>query len=565
MNSRHYLLPMLLFVGNCASANTYFVSPSGNGGAAGTETDPFFLIQEAVENCISVSDTIYLAEGSYWQHFTIEDKDGIYISSIDPLNKSTLSGSGVEGLNQIEISNANNIHIANIILREHFIQDANAIYMFGEGSNLLITDCEFYDIGWGNDPLADPENFSPIRQAHAILINGRTETGIQNIYLGRNHFHNVIVGNSECITLTGNTYDFLIEDNVLEDITNIGIDIAGHFSWALPVEIDETLNQSRNGRIRRNLVRRCRRPTAGNEPAGIYIDGGANVIVDRNEVYENGTGISIGCENAGKTASGITIANNVIYNNDKFGSVFGANAGNLLNSTLRNNSFYNNGIFFDNSGSISIQKSADSFITDNIVYITDEAYYGISAFGFAVENLMIVRNQLYSDDGLTPRVFAFSPADESSSIVLNMPFQNPELVSLVEGDYNFNLQNTSPCINEGNPSFSLLPEEFDFYGNTREISIVDIGAAEGDFVDAINGASTFNFKLFPNPTNGQLIVQASSEIESIRVIDSTGKNLISVNNTLNEHHIDLSHLDSGIYLIEVRIVGEIVTEKLIVY
>ncbi len=427
MTKANRVLALLIFLSSGAFAETYYVSPTGNNGAAGSVEDPFFLIQEAVDNCISGSDTIYLTEGSYWQHFLISQKSGIYIASFDPLNKSTLSGSGVEGLYQIEITNSDNIHIANLILREHFIQDAISIYAYGSGDGLAITDCEFFNIGWGSDPSIDPESFSPTRQAHAILVNGSNEAGIHNVYIGRNHFHDIIVGNSEVVTLTGNTVDFLIEDNTIEDVTNIGIVIAGHYSWAFPVELDPELNQARNGRIRRNEIRNCRRPTAGNDPAGIYVDGGAHVIIDRNEVHDCGTGISIGCENAGALASDITVADNIVYNNDRFGSSFGANAGNIENCTMRNNTFFNNGIFFDNSGSISIQKCKDSYIRDNIVYLTSADFYGISAFGYLAENLMVTNNQLYSTAGETDRVIAISPADGSAVTVENMPFQDPLL------------------------------------------------------------------------------------------------------------------------------------------
>ena len=483
---------------------------------------------------------------------------------MDALAPATLSGSGVEGLHQIEIQNSDNIQLSNLILREHFMQDANSIYVNGSGNNIQITDCEFFNIGWGNDPLADPESFSPIRQAHAILINGRTEMGVQDVYIGRNQFHDIIVGNSECITLTGNTHNFLIEDNTLENITNIGIDIAGHFTWALPAEIDQSLNQARNGRIRRNIVRSCRRPTAGNEPAGIYVDGGANVIIDRNDVSNNGTGISVGCENADKTASTITIANNIVYNNDKFGSVFGANAGNIELCTMRNNTFYNNGIFFDNSGSISIQKSTDCTIRDNIVFLTSADYYGISAFGFLVENLTIIGNQLFSTAGETPRVFAFSPGEGSTSAVFNMPFQDPLLLAPADLVPDFHLQNNSPCIDQGNPFLLQLPEELDFYGSDRQIVLVDVGAAENDFVEGLKEQNAIDLSIYPNPSRGEITVTASAEMKHILIVNVMGKIVksVEVNNVL-VYNLNLQGLASGFYTIYIASESGLNSQKVI--
>ncbi len=565
MKIRNLILACLLCSSYCASAETYYVSPLGNNGTTGSLADPLFLIQEAVDNCISESDTIYLSEGTYWQHVLIAEKNGIYISSIDPLAPATFSGSGVEGLHQIEIQNSDNIQVSNLIVREHFVQDANSIYINGSGNHIYITDCEFFNIGWGSDPLADPESFSPTRQAHAILINGRTELGVQNVYIGRNQFHDIIVGNSECITLTGNTYNFLIEDNTLENITNIGIDIAGHFAWALPAEIDQSLNQARNGRIRRNIVRSCRRPTAGNEPAGIYVDGGANVIIDRNNVNNNGTGISVGCENVNKTASSITIANNIVYNNDKFGSVFGANAGNIELCTMRNNTFYNNGIFFDNSGSISIQRSTDSTIRDNIVFLTSPDYFGISAFGFIVENLTLISNQLFSPAGETPRVFAFSPAEGSTSQVFNMPFQDPLLIDPEGIEPDFQLQNNSPCIDQANPFFVPLPEELDFYGNERQIILVDVGAAEKDFVDGLKEQNVFDLSIFPNPSKGQVTIKASANIYSIRLVDIRGKTVKIVEMASGKvQQIYVEDLEAGIYVIAINTKLGMATKKLII-
>jgi hypothetical protein len=548
-----------------AISSTFYVSPSGENGATGSFEDPFFLIQEAIDSCTENTDTIYLMEGTYWQHFTIALKSNILISSLDPSNPSTLSGSGVEGLNQIEISAFNNIRISHIIFREHFIQDANAIYAFGTGSGLFITDCEFFNIGWGNDPLADPESFEPIRQAHAILINGREEASLNNVYIGRNHFHDIIVGNSECITLTGNTVDFLIEDNTIEDITNIGIDIAGHFPWAFPIELDETLNQTRGGRIRRNIVRRCKRPTANNEPAGIYVDGGANVIIDRNEVYDNGTGISIGCENFNSTASDIIVANNLVYNNDKFGTVFGANSGNIENCTLRNNTHYNNGIFFDNSGNVSIQKSSNSLISDNIVYLTSNDFFGLSAFGYLVNNLEISRNLFYNESGETSRLYVFSPAEGSSFTENNPDFADPLFTDTDSENLDFSLMDGSPAINQGNPLFEALPEELDFYGSTRLIELIDIGASESDFVSGIEDERNIEFVIYPNPTSDYFTIDGSSEIREIYILNCLGAVVFSREGISQRPiRISTSHLKPGAYIIHLRTEKSVFAKKLVV-
>ncbi|MFT4770813.1 MAG: hypothetical protein ACJAZC_002154 [Cryomorphaceae bacterium] len=452
-----------------------------------------------MDNCTSGNDTIYLTEGTYWQSVAISGKDGIYLSSADALAPATLSGSGVEGLNMITIENSNSICIVNLIIREKFLQDANAICVVGEGDGIYIIDNEIFNIGWTDDSEADPEVAAPVGKAHAILINGRTENGLRAVYIGRNYFHNIVAGNGECLTLTGNTYDFLIEDNLIEDVTNIGIDIAGHFSWAFPVELDQSLNQSRSGRIKTNTVKRCRRPTAGNEPAGIYADGGKDVIIDNNRVYDNGTGISFACENFEVTASGMKVVNNLIYNNDKFGAVFSANAGLVENSVFRNNTLFNNGVFFDNSGSIALQKSASSSILNNIIYLTSEDYFGLSLFGFVVSDLEINHNIFFSPDGSTPRVFAFNPGVGSGSSADDPIFEDPLFASAEEAAPDFHLLEGSPAIDAGTQNVELVPDERDMDGILRVLENIDMGAFEAQTLVGLTDRKHAEVDIFQIP------------------------------------------------------------------
>lgn len=57
--------------------------------------------------------------------------------------------------------------------------------------------------------------------------------------------------------------------------------------------------------------------------AGIYVDGGSNIIIEMNEVYHSDAGIEIGAENPGQIASHMTVQKNYLHHNDKVGLVFG--------------------------------------------------------------------------------------------------------------------------------------------------------------------------------------------------------------------------------------------------
>ncbi len=530
---------------------SFYVSPNGQNGQQGSLQAPLFLIQEAIDRCQSGLDTIWLMPGTYWQSVTLVNKKGVYLSSLDASDPATISGSGVTGLHIIYIQDSDSIHLANLILREKYEQEANAVYVVGEGDGIFISDNEIFNVGWGNDPSQDPESFNPVRQAHGILINGRTEQGYQNIYLGRNHFHDLVVGNSEAITLTGNVFNFLIEENHLERVSNIGIDIAGHYTWAFPDSLNPSLNQARAGRIRANLITDCRRPTAGNEPAAIYVDGGKDVIIDQNELHHNGIGVSIGCENLLGQASHVIVANNLIYQQEKFGMVFGANVGQVKQSVVRNNTFFDNGIIPDNSGALALQKSEEGVIRNNLIYLTSDQYFGLSLFGFEVQNLAIDHNLFFSTAGNTPRVYAFNPAGGSTYQSEAIQFIDPKFASTDSLEPDFHLQEGSPAIDRGSNQISLIPQEVDLDGQARSLAQIDIGADEFQTATSRSAMTQHNPQVYPNPSKGWVIIRGLGHgAIHFRLMDTQGRILHESSSPGPSVQLDLTTLAPGLYFVE---------------
>jgi hypothetical protein len=305
---------------------------------------------------------------------------------------------------------------------------------------------------------------------------------------------------------------------------------------------------------RTNTVTRCRRPTPGNDPAAIYVDGGKDVIIVNNRVYDNGTGISVGCENFDVTASGMKVVNNLIYNNDKFGVVFGANAGLLENSVFRNNTLFNNGVFFDNSGSMALQKSAGSSIVNNIAYLTSEDYFGLSLFGFVVSDIEINHNLFFSPNGDTSRVLAFNPRERSSSNIDDPIFEDPLFASAEEAEPDLHLLEESPAEDTGNENIELVPLEWDMDGTERQLSGIDIGAYESDFVNGVSTRSSVPILAFPNPSNSFFEINFPSDVlvKRIQLYDSTGKLIENFGNLNGERNrIEINGM-VGVYLLQVK-------------
>lgn len=70
------------------------------------------------------------------------------------------------------------------------------------------------------------------------------------------------------------------------------------------------------------------------------------------------------------------------------------------------------------------------------------------------------------------------------------------------------------------------------------------------------------FSIFPNPTNGQIVVQGSFTPTSIRVMDVTGS--IKIDQKINSNLINLEGLQNGLYFIQlVSAQNEIVTKRIV--
>lgn len=64
----------------------------------------------------------------------------------------------------------------------------------------------------------------------------------------------------------------------------------------------------------------------------------------------------------------------------------------------------------------------------------------------------------------------------------------------------------------------------------------------------VEDLKAFEVSLYPNPTSGKISIEANSQIEKVTVFDLLGRNVLEENPSSNETEIDLSQVDSGIYV-----------------
>lgn len=95
-------------------------------------------------------------------------------------------------------------------------------------------------------------------------------------------------------------------------------------------------------------------------------------------------------------------------------------------------------------------------------------------------------------------------------------------------------------------------------GTTWEIDNVSL---KGDVVDGILLATQEEIKLYPNPTSG--VVSFSSKLDELEIISLSGRTMIKTLNVNLSQSVDVSVLESGIYIVKMKVGEESFTQKLI--
>jgi hypothetical protein len=201
-------------------------------------------------------------------------------------------------------------------------------------------------------------------EAMGITIYGTSATPVANLTISHNQVHDCQLGMSEALTLNGNITGFYVTNNLVHDVSNIGIDLIGG-----DPTIDSGHGVARSGTVSGNTVYNAHSSYGGGFAAGIYVDGGRNVVLTDNITHNNDIGLEVGAENHGITATGITVSNNMIYANDKAGLGFGgyqATVGRVVGCYFVNNTVWNNDTMGVGDGQLWIQDASNNVVANNI-------------------------------------------------------------------------------------------------------------------------------------------------------------------------------------------------------
>lgn len=473
-----------------ASSSAVYVSASGSDKNDGSFSSPWQHIQYAIDHA-AAGQTVEVMGGTYHEKIAFHRSGSAsagYLTLRNYANETAvLDGSGADGTTMISIAGQKYIRIAGLELADNLSPDTDTDslgILVSDGSSYIdIEGCRIHGI---DTPDISSGNSNP------LLVIGNTNQTMHNITIAGNEIYDCRTGWSEGLTVNGNVDNWSIVNNTVHDITSIGIDAAGH--WDTECETP-SLNQARNGVISGNLVYNCASPNAWN--AGLYVDGGKNILIENNTVHDCLYGIEVGCEQQHDayddtypgTADHITVLDNIVYDNSYCGIAMGgwdkSQSGEVVDSRVVNNTLCNNDAAASGMGELNIAWSDGCLVENNIVYGAGKDFLVLRDPVNPVSNFKMDYNVFYLPEGSSVTPFQWGTQTDTnlsgwqsdSSNDAHSVFAAPRFynVSLLD----FRLQSDSPAVNAGDPATETADQAVDYAGNARlQGGRVDCGAYE---------------------------------------------------------------------------------------
>jgi hypothetical protein len=489
------------------SGSTFYVSKSGSNSNSGSYTAPWLTIQHAA-NSVTAGATVYVEAGVYNESVTFPASGTAsnYITFANyPGQTATIDGTGLsvtgtQGL--INIINQSYIRVSGFEIRNYTTASASltpaGIWVTGSGTGLELLNNIVHNITTTSEKNGN---------AFGIAVYGTSSTPITNLTISGNQVYSLRTGESESLNVDGNVTYFAITNNIVHDNDNIGIDAIG-FEGVGPTGFD----QAKYGEISGNTVYNISGITNPGEGKsydadGLYCDGCAYVIFERNTIYNCDIAMEAASEHKGHSSSYVTIRNNLFYDSNAVGVTIGGYSNTvgasdhvvIVNNTLYNNNTKNQGAEFQiqyHSGSAS-----GNIFENNIVYAGTQNVWIYSfvkpTTSYPAPPATLNWNLYYSTAGYVSGT-SIDWADKSnyktyaayqsgSGEDANSPVANPDFDHVGS---NFDVASNSPAINAGSTSLpcsvgycgsgTSIYGSTDYAGNPRVNSSgqINIGAYE---------------------------------------------------------------------------------------
>jgi Secretion system C-terminal sorting domain len=449
------------------------------------------------------------------------------------------------------------------------------IIVSGKSSNIIIKKNEIYDMAWTRNTTKQ-KNPQPTDNLNPLVILGTTDTSLRNVIIDSNTVYNNVPGYSEAVTVNGNVDSFAVTNNLVFDNANIGIVAAGNYQWIvddLTFTVTAPNNFSKNGFILNNTVYRNISPIAVS--AGIYLDGSRNVLVQNNESYYNGTGMSIGNEQPNSVSGYHVINSNVFRDNLTAGLYYGSTNTtswvercNVKNNTIKNNFIINPVLRARANNNYGIATAAERYPEVNIYRLRNSKFEQNTVESLSDFVLGLFLTQ--SNDTLRNNTYFVISEDACKAIFLQDKNNDGSIGTPADSIYKSFHQYAKKSGYDQTSSCEGQVYNANGCGTTAAAFVAAVAINPAAVKNEANRKS--NFILFPNPVVNDVYLQLNMLKDgpvNIELVDLQGRLLLSQKQQLTQGQqvITLKGLKqkgiaSGIYLLRITKDNEVKTTKL---
>ena len=516
-----------------ATAESYYVATDGDDTNPGTLDAPWASVQKAAETLMP-GDTAHVRGGVYAESVTVRvsgSAEGDYVtfrnfgSEVPVLDGATLDPPADDN-GMVLIVDESYVRIEGFEIRNYSTTASEVvpvgIHVRGSAHHIDLVNNQIHHIA----TLAEVDDDLAGADAHGIAVYGSAEEPIHDLLIEGNELHDLTLGSSEGLVVNGNVDGFTVRGNRIHALDNIAIDIIG-FEETGP---NPDLDQARNGVISDNLVYNVSsfgNPAYGDDysAGGIYVDGGRDITIERNTIYDTDIGIELASEHAGRSTSGITVRNNLLYNNRLTGLAMGGydrERGSTEDCIVVNNTLYHNDGLQDGNGELLIQfDTRNNVIANNIFFANDQGWliandysenegntvdYNLYFSPIGDDSEWLWREEAYQGFA----TYAAATGNDAHSLFTDPGFVDPELPD-------FHLSTGSAAVDAGAALFQVGATDMDG-GERLQGDGVDIGADEAtveddtetDVDELSRDATPASFALhpnYPNPFNSGTVIR----------------------------------------------------------